>query len=102
METDTIVKRAIEGSTNRNELWTNILTDLRCRSVCEVGVWKGEFAQTLLENVCSIEQYTLIDPWCNLPNWNKPANRPDIEFENIRREALERVSNFKKDHFFFC
>ncbi|MEP1199409.1 hypothetical protein [Tateyamaria sp.] len=62
MKIDAIVKRAIENSRNRDELWTTLVTELRSSSLCEVGVWKGWFAQTLLENVPGIEQYTLIDP----------------------------------------
>lgn len=95
MEIDRLVERAIEGSTNRHELWSKILYGLRCVTVCEVGVWKGEFAKVLLEQVPSIHSYTLIDPWRNLPDWNKPANKSNVEFENIRREALERLDNFK-------
>ena len=38
METDAIVRRAIENSASRNELWIKILIDLGCASVCEVGV----------------------------------------------------------------
>ena len=62
---------------------------------CEVGVWKGQFAETLLSQIPEIERYTLIDPWRNLPDWNKPANKSDIEFEDIRNEALRRVSPFQ-------
>ncbi len=92
---DGIVERAIEAAENRYQLWIRLVSELRCSSVCEIGVWKGEFAQTLLENVPGIETYTLVDPWKNLPNWNKPANKTDIEFEEIRHEALERVSKFR-------
>lgn len=95
MEIDTLVERAIEASSNRHELWCKLLSDLRCAAVCEVGVWKGEFAKVLLEKVPSIQSYTLIDPWRNLPDWNKPFNKSEIEFEDIRREALKRVENFK-------
>ena len=95
IELDTIVERAIRSSTNRHELWADLIAALGCKSCCEIGVWKGEFAQTMLEQVPGIECYTLIDPWRNLPNWNKPANRSDIEFEAIRAEALGRVDGFR-------
>ena len=95
IEIDRIVEEAIKTSSNRTELWANLLSHLNCRTVCEVGVWKGEFAQTMLQNVEAIEGYTLIDPWRNLPNWNKPANRSDDVFDEIRAEALERVSPYQ-------
>ncbi|MES0861352.1 class I SAM-dependent methyltransferase [Ruegeria sp. SCPT10] len=93
-ELDEIIEQAIGVSQDRHQLWVNLSSRLKCRSVCEVGVWKGQFAETLLTQVAQIEHYTLIDPWRNLPDWNKPANKTDIEFEEIRNEALRRVSPF--------
>mgnify|MGYP001051990816 CR=1 FL=1 len=95
LDIDEIVERAISESKNRQELWRKLIVELDCKSLCEIGVWKGEFAQVLLENVESIKCYTLIDPWQNLANWNKPANKSDIEFESIRNEALGRISAFE-------
>lgn len=91
-----IVCDAIKKSTNRGELWCAILAELQPKSVCEVGVWKGEFAATLLSGVVSIDEYIFVDPWKSLPNWNKPANVSDAEFENIRNEAFERTKEFSE------
>ncbi len=91
---DQNVERAIAQSTDRHELWVRLLADLECRVVCEVGVWTGQFAERMLTEVPGIESYTLIDPWRNLPDWNKPANRSDAQFEEIRAEALGRVAPF--------
>lgn len=88
---DDIVERAIASSENRHQLWVRLVSDLKCVSLCEVGVWKGQFAEILLGQIPTIEAYTLIDPWRNLPDWNKPANRSNVEFEEIREEALNRV-----------
>ncbi|SFK64571.1 Methyltransferase domain-containing protein [Shimia haliotis] len=92
--TDKIVETAIEQSASRHDLWVNLITSLKCAALCEIGVWRGEFAETLLSRVDGIESYVLIDPWRNLPDWNKPANKSDIAFENIRKHALHRVEPF--------
>lgn len=92
---DQIVEHSILVSSNRQELWVNLVAGLECRTICEVGVWKGRFAEVLLNGVPSIESYTLVDPWRNLADWNKPANKSSIEFEDIRNEALTRVAPFK-------
>lgn len=91
---DTVIEEAIAQSSDRTQLWVNLVTELNCKSLCEIGVWKGEFAQALLQNVPGIERYVMIDPWRNLPDWNKPANRSDVEFDDIRNEALGRVAAF--------
>lgn len=89
---DEIVANAVKNSNDRQDLWVRLLTDFKCRNLCEVGVWRGEFAQHILGKIAGIESYTLVDPWRNLPSWNKPANKSDIEFDEIRKEALGRVS----------
>lgn len=89
---DGIVASAVADSTDRAGLWVRLVKDLECRTLCEVGVWRGEFAELLLNKIPAIEKYTLIDPWRNLPSWNKPANKSDIEFEAIRAEAMGRVA----------
>lgn len=90
IDLDKIVVKSIENSSNRLELWSYILNKVDSKNVCEVGVWKGNYAHHLLENVKRIEKYTFVDPWRNLPSWNKPANRSNDEFEQIRHEALDK------------
>jgi len=94
-EIDRVVADTIKDSKDRRELWVNLIRKLDCRRLCEVGVWKGELTQYLLSYVPEIEKYTLIDPWRNLPNWNKPANKSDIEFDQIFDEAMGRVSPYE-------
>jgi hypothetical protein len=95
-EVKSAVEKAVKISNDRTSLWTNILSELDCRCLCEVGVWKGEFVESLLQSLNRIESYTLIDPWKNLPNWNKSANMSDIEFERIHDEAMKRVTPYKE------
>lgn len=89
-ELSKIVAGSIENSSNRFQLWAYFLNRVESRNACEVGVWKGDFARYLLDHVDTIEKYYFVDPWRNLPTWNKPANKSNDEFENIRSEALEK------------
>jgi len=85
-----VVNEAAKNSNNRYELWSKILNILEITEVCEVGVWKGDFAKHLLSKVDGIEKYIFVDPWRNLPNWNKPLNVSNVEFEKVRNEAFEK------------
>lgn len=73
-------------ASSRASLWRQFVTLQEARVVAEVGVWKGDFAADLLATVPAIELYYMIDPWANLPDWNKPFNvQPEI-FEGIYSE----------------
>ncbi|MCR8958376.1 class I SAM-dependent methyltransferase [Variovorax sp. S2] len=76
----------LRGSSSRGELWKRFLCAQRARVMAEVGVWKGDFAADVLSAASHVETYYMIDPWANLPDWNKPFNvRPEI-FDAIYRE----------------
>ena len=76
---------------NRVELWSGIFASNQCKTVAEVGVWKGAFAEEILGCCPAIENYVMIDPWRHLPDWNKPANGAHIAFEDIYAEAIKRT-----------
>lgn len=79
---------------NRSRLWSRILNRVEARSVLEVGVFRGEFAQKLLERTPSIERYYMVDPWRHLEDWQKPANRDDNTFERFYQEAMDRTEAY--------
>lgn len=81
---------------DRYHLWTNFVNFNKCTDICEIGVFKGEFAQILLNKAPSIENYYLIDPWRNLSNWNKPANVKDDEFKRYYDETISRTKFAKE------
>ncbi len=83
----------VQGS--RLEIWTEFLTRHRLRRVAEVGVFKGQLAESLLTNCPDIVTYYLIDPWRHLDDWNKPANVAEARFEEIFAEALRRTSRWE-------
>ncbi|MFM8497706.1 MAG: class I SAM-dependent methyltransferase [Planctomycetia bacterium] len=75
-------------ASSRIRLWADLIARKAYRSIAEIGVWKGEFARTILSQCPEITAYWMIDPWRKLPDWNKPFNVTDEEFEAIYREAL--------------
>lgn len=84
--------RDANTGTDRIDLWAHILNETPPRIVAEIGVWKGEFAAALLGRVASIQQYVMIDPWAQLPDWNKPFNLSTKQFDDVYDEAMRRVA----------
>jgi hypothetical protein len=64
---------------NRLQLWARILAEQPARRVAEIGVWRGEFAQHILDQCPAVERYYMIDPWRQLDRWRRPLNTPTIE-----------------------
>ena len=54
-------------------------------------MWKGDFAQAILNNFGTVTKYYMIDPWAHLPDWNKPFNVNDQTFEEVYAEALGKT-----------
>ena len=89
METDSksLIKAAVNSTKKRGELWIELINSFNVRSVVEVGVFRGDFAQAVLSGCEGIEKYYMVDPWRNLDNWNKPANVEDDAFEGYYRDS---------------
>jgi hypothetical protein len=81
----------IRDKHNRVELWESLLGHLHVQIMAEIGVWKGEFAERLLRDCPAIKHYIMIDPWANLPDWNKPFNVDERQFQRIYAEAMART-----------
>ncbi len=92
MDTLKIVKQCIEKSNSRFDLWINLVESCKVKTMAEVGVYRGDFAYQLLQECDSIEKYYLIDPWRQLKDWNKPANKNNSTFEQFFLEAQEKTS----------
>jgi hypothetical protein len=80
------------GSASRVELWNKILQAANARTMAEIGVWKGDFAKEVIEKCEFIERYYMIDPWANLPDWNKPFNVTKENFDLIYEEAMKKTA----------
>jgi hypothetical protein len=81
----------VAAASSHLDLWVNFINQTKVKNFAEIGVWRGEFAETILKNCPSIERYYLIDPWRHLDDWNKPANISDPEFDQIFEEAMART-----------
>ncbi len=88
MEVSKAIEVAAARANNRLELWASIINDLQVTSFTEVGVYKGTFAQYILQQSESLQTYYMIDPWRHLDDWNKPANTTNEEFVTFKQEAL--------------
>lgn len=85
--------RTLVGTTQeREQFWVDVLARTDARKVAEVGVFRGEFAERVLDGCPAITDYYLVDPWRHLDDWNKPANRPDDQFREIFDEAMRRTA----------
>ncbi len=90
MQTERI-KEVAAGSASREVLWVDFLRAVDARSVAEIGVYRGAFAQRVLDTCEQITSYYMIDPWRHLDDWNKPANKTDDVFERFYTEAMTRT-----------
>lgn len=90
---ETIIKHCAETSADRDELWSRFFSEIGLETFCEVGVYKGAFAKLLLSKCADIETYYMIDPWENLDDWNKPANRSSAEFSSIYETAMAATAD---------
>jgi hypothetical protein len=76
---------------SRFELWARLLDVQQVRRMVEVGVWKGDFSAYILGNCRNLDRYYMIDPWANLPDWNKPSNVSPGMFAEIYQEMLAKT-----------
>ncbi|MBR0774556.1 class I SAM-dependent methyltransferase [Bradyrhizobium diazoefficiens] len=83
------LQQLLRGCDSRFDLWIRLLALHQVRSMAEIGVWKGEFSASILRNCRHLERFYMIDPWANLPDWNKPFNVAPEMFEAIYQEMCE-------------
>lgn len=76
---------------DRATLWKQFFDEVKPRQVAEIGVFRGAFAQMMLDSCSTIDRYYLIDPWRHLDDWDKPANADDDLFEQFYAEAMART-----------
>lgn len=81
---------------DRFDFCIRLIDEFNLKSVAELGVYRGEFAQMILKNNQSVEKYIMIDPWRNLDAWNKPANTDNESFERFYKETIQKTDFAKK------
>lgn len=85
------IEEILSKSKNRLDLWKEFINTFQCSKIAELGVHRGVFAEVILGECASINDYLMIDPWRNLVNWNKPANTDNLTFDKYYKETLERT-----------
>jgi hypothetical protein len=86
------LENASSNAKDRFGLWSELVDTVPARSCAEVVVYAGAFAAHILQSCSSVTNYFMIDPWQNLDDWNKPANKTDDEFATIEEQAMTRTA----------
>jgi hypothetical protein len=90
-----IINKSIKNAHSRIEIWTEFLQAIKAESVLELGVARGIFAKAILSSNDLIKKYIMIDPWRNLEDWNKPANKSNENF-NMFYDEMKKNTDFAK------
>ncbi len=85
------IDRCERGVPDKGAFWSSLINTLNLQHVAEIGVWKGEFAETLLRACPGVTAYTMVDPWRHLDAWNQSYNLADEAFTAVYNEALRRT-----------
>jgi hypothetical protein len=87
----TVIKDCIYKSKSREEIWIKFIKTQKIESVAEIGIYRGDFAARVLQEVDFLKLYYMIDPWRNLENWNKPANIDDGTFSVFYDDTIKKT-----------
>jgi hypothetical protein len=90
-----LLRGLLAGSASRQETLDRLLDHLKPSEMVEVGVWKGEFSAFALKKPY-VRRFYMLDPWRQLPEWNKPYNKGNVEFDAVFAEA-EAATRFAAD-----
>lgn len=82
---------ALAAAPSRIDLWALAIKEAGVRTMAEIGVWKGAFARAILERCAGVDHYFMIDPWASLPDWNKPLNVGQQDFDDVYAEAMAKT-----------
>lgn len=91
-----VIKDIVKNAEDRYQLWSDFINKNNCATACEIGVYKGDFAQVMLERCTGIQSYYMVDPWRNLSDWNKPANTDNEEFERYFNQTMDKTEFAKE------
>jgi len=96
MVEDSRIRELARAAESRFRFWSGLLDEARVQHVAEIGVYRGRFAAEILAGCESIETYYMVDPWRHLDDWNKPANKDDVQFAEFLEET-KRETEFAAD-----
>ena len=86
-----LISTCISKAQSREQLWIEFIASTGVRRMAEIGVYRGDFAASVLQACPGLTAYYMIDPWRHLAGWNKPANQDDAVFEGFLREAKAKT-----------
>jgi len=89
--TQVLLGECVSKSQSRVDFWVEFARHTKVEQMAEIGVYRGDFAATLLQRCESITKYYMIDPWRHLDDWNKPANENDAVFEQCFQTAKAKT-----------
>ncbi len=90
------IQKIVTTAKSREAMWQQIISQAEVASMAEVGVYRGAFAESVLRHCERLRAYTMIDPWQQLPDWHKPSNHDNKQFDEIFAEAMQRT-DFAKE-----
>ncbi len=92
----TIDKNLIQLDIKRFDRWANFINSRDLRKILEIGVYKGDFAKSIVDQCNNIESYFMLDPWRNMKkeDWNSVYNHSQ-NMDEIYQIALEATESFK-------
>ena len=90
------IKQILDRSNDRFAFCTELINENKLETICELGVYRGDFAEKILRESTSIEKYIMIDPWRHLSDWNKPFNKENDIFEGFYQETLDKTEFAKE------
>jgi Methyltransferase domain len=86
-----LLTKCISKSQSRVELWAEFIQSIGVQRMAEIGVYRGDFATSMLRRCECLTAYYMIDPWRHLSNWNKPANHDDAVLGEFFRETKAKT-----------
>lgn len=89
--TEETIEECLKNSKSRIDFWINFLRFNNVNNLAELGVYRGDFAEKILNSCDSIKKYYMIDPWRHLDDWNKPGNQDDNVFELFLSETISKT-----------
>lgn len=90
------LKELVVKTTDRYDFWTSFINSHNLKNIAELGVWEGDFAEKILQSCPLVTSYTMVDPWRNLSDWNKPFNNDNETFTEVYQKAISRT-DFAKE-----
>ena len=91
MTTKKNIDNCISTASDRYDFWINFINTFEVHQFAEIGVFRGDYAERILQSCASLEKYYMLDPWRNLEKWDKPANINDDLFNQLMQMSLEKT-----------